>query len=309
MDEVKGSPPLLLAHLALVVVTCIYGASYFISKAVFEAVPPLALVVIRSLTVTGMMWLLASWRGPRESIQSKADWGRLVLCGLLGASINQLLFYLGLSYTFQVNASILMTFSPIFVFVTAFFLKTEQLNGGKIIGLLLAGTGAVLISLNGRRPELGLETVLGDGLILINAASYGMYLVLVQPLLRKYHLLTVIKWVFLFGLFHNLIWGLPELFQVNWQGLSSGIAWGIGYVVLAATFLVFLLNSWALQYVPASAVSIYIYLQPVIVAIAAQFLGIEHLTVPKLLLIGLVIGGVYLATYRKKNPQTIRNSA
>ncbi|MEM7654516.1 MAG: DMT family transporter [Bacteroidota bacterium] len=308
MDEVKR-PPVLIPHLALLVVTSVYGASYFISKAVFEAVHPFALVVIRSVSVTIMMWLLASWRAPKESIQNKADWGRLVLCGLSGASINQLLFYLGLSFTFQVNASILMTFSPIFVFITAFFLKTERLTGRKILGLVLAGIGAVLISLNGRRPELGMETVLGDVLVLINAASYGVYLVLVQPLLRRYHLLTVIKWVFLFGAVNNLIWGLPSFLEIEWGSLGPDILGGIAFVVLGATFLVFLLNSWALQYVPASAVSIYIYLQPVIVAIAAEFLKIERLTTTKLLLIGLVIIGVYVATYRKKKPQTIRNSA
>jgi len=292
------------AHLALFVVSILYGVNYFISKAVFDEVPPLAMVVIRSCLGTLIIWLIAHFARPSEVIQSRKDWGLLVLCGILGASLNQIFFFLGLAHTLQVNAAVLMTSTPLFVFLTAFFLRTERLSVLKILGLVLALFGAVFISLNGRRPELGMDTIWGDGMVVLNAASYGLYLVLVQPLMRRYHILTVIKWVFLFGALNNIIFGAHELGQVDWPNLSNQALASIAYVVVGVTLLAYGLNAWALQRISASAVGIYIYLQPVIVAILAQWLNIEQLTGPRIGFMAMVLGGVYLVSYRKNRRQT-----
>jgi len=287
-----------LAHLALWGVALIYGLNYFLARQVFAEVPPMALVALRSLFGGLAFMAILRW-GTRERIRSRADWGRLVLCGLFGAALNQLFFLLGLSRTVEVNASVLMTTVPLFVFLGAFVLREEVLTWRKALGLIVAGTGAVLLVLGGRRLSFGTDTLAGDLMITFNAASYGVYLVLVRPLMLRYHPFTVVAWVFTFGAILNVPLGLPSVLEVPWATLSAGAWWRVVYILLFVTVGTYGLNAWALGRVPASAVGIYVYLQPVIVTVMAFFWARDDLSSGKIFFMALVLAGVFAVTYKK----------
>ncbi|MEM7372522.1 MAG: DMT family transporter [Bacteroidota bacterium] len=288
------------AHLALFGVSSIYGVNYFIAKFVFTEVSPFGVVAIRSIGSVIGFWLIARW-WIREPISDRKDYLLLCISGLCGASLNQIFFFWGLSKTQAVNASVLMTLTPIFVFLTAYLLRTEKMTYLKVMGLLFSFAGAALISLGGRKLSIDHTTIIGDGMILFNAAVYGIFLVIVRPLMLKYHFITVMKWALLFGACINIPLGIPDLMIVDWPGLSTQAIWGIVFIVLLVTMGAYSLNSWALQQLPSSAVGIYIYLQPVIVACLAFFLNRGGMTGDKLGYMLLVFVGVYLVTYRKKN--------
>ena len=120
----------------------------------------------------------------------------------------------------------------------------------------------MLLWLSAQGGDAG-STLLGDVCILINAASYALYLVLVKPLMRKYSAVTIMAWTFLFGTVMVLPFGAHETAKVDWQGLAMGQWIAIAFVVLLVTFVVYLLNTWALRRVEPSVVGTYIYLQPV----------------------------------------------
>ena len=77
----------------------------------------------------------------------------------------------------------------------------------KLVGLISAFTGAAFLSLGGRKLNINDKTVLGDFLIVINAAIYGYYLVMVRPLMLRYSVFTIIMWVFIFGGMVNILPG------------------------------------------------------------------------------------------------------
>jgi drug/metabolite transporter (DMT)-like permease len=119
-------------------------------------------------------------------------------------------------------------------------------------------------------------------MILINATSYGFYLVLVKPLMAKYKPLTVIAWVFLFGALWVVPIGLRQALTIDWSAFES-VHWkGLAYVVLATTFMVYLLNIFALRHVQPTVVSIYIYLQPLLATGFSWWLsrrgGVDYIT-------------------------------
>ncbi|MEM9985035.1 MAG: EamA family transporter, partial [Bacteroidota bacterium] len=82
---------------------------------------------IRIFMAALVFGLVARAQG-RERIRSRADYLRLFLCGFFGASLNMTMFFIGLDLTLPVNAAVLMTTSPLFVFLLASLLKTERLN-------------------------------------------------------------------------------------------------------------------------------------------------------------------------------------
>ena len=102
----------------------------------------------------------------------------------------------------------------------------------------------------------------GDLLVLLNASSYAAYLVLVKPLMSKYHPLTVVRYTFTIGLVMVIPFGLNELTEAQWGQLDWSIGWRLIFVVMGTTVMAYLLNAWSLKHVNSSVVGAYIYLQP-----------------------------------------------
>ena len=110
-------------------------------------------------------------------------------------------------------------------------------------------------------------------MIVGNATSYAIYLAIIKPMLTKYHPVTVMKWIFLFGLLMVSGPGFPGFLEVDWGTMPKEIFLSVIFVIIATTFLAYLLNNYSLKYVKPITVSIYIYSQPVIASLVAFFLG------------------------------------
>jgi drug/metabolite transporter (DMT)-like permease len=288
-------PSKLSVHLALFTVALLYGANYSIAKiAMPEYVSPFGFIVMR-VTISGLIFWAYHHFAIKEKVTSKADMFRLVLCGVFGVAANQLAFFKGLSMTTPINASIIMTVNPIIVVTLAYLTKQEKITYKKIIGILIAGISAYFF-LTKDGSSFNDDHFLGDFLILVNASSYGIYLILAKPLLRKYNPITVVKWMFLFGGIIVIPFGWSEVMAVEWSALPLNIWIIIGYVVLGVTVLAYFLNAWGLQYVDSSVISIYIYLQPILATTVATLLGSDLLTWTDAGFALLIMSGVYLVS-------------
>jgi drug/metabolite transporter (DMT)-like permease len=160
--------------------------------------------------------------------------------------------------------------------------------------------GAVLLITNNGEFSLSNETSLGDGFVLINATSYGLYLVIVKPLMSKYSAFTIIKWIFLFGFIYVLPFGLEEALLVNWGFIPLEILLAIGFVVIFTTFFAYLLNILALKELSPSIVSYYIYLQPVLASLIALYFEKDEMTFEKGIAALFIFLGVFLISSNSK---------
>ncbi len=251
------------AHLALFTVNLLYGVNYVVAKGLMpNTIKPNGFILLRVSGAVILFWLFLL--NKLEKIDKK-DYLTLALCGLFGVGINQLFFFNGLMRTSPLNSSIIMTTTPIIVFVLSIFLLKEKPTSTKIIGILIGAGGSIALSILSSGSS-HLSSGIGDLYIFLNALSYSLYLVLVKPLMKKYSPLTVITWVFTFGLIYVLIWPLSvkEVIEVNWSVMSSDIPWRILFVVVGVTFLPYLLTVVAMKEVSPSVASSYIYLQPIL---------------------------------------------
>ena len=89
----------------------------------------------------------------------------------------------------------------------------------KAIGITIGLAGALTVILH-KGNASGEAGIWGDLLIFLNASSYGLYLITVKPLMSKYHPITVIKWVFTFGLIGVIPFGLSIGNRNYLQGLN-----------------------------------------------------------------------------------------
>jgi len=285
----------LRAHLFLFIVNLFYGAGFTVSKLVMpEFIKPFGFIFIRvSITTTLFFILHRFWLD--EKIEKK-DFLLLMVCGMFGVVINQEMFFAGLSITTPINAALIMIMTPILVFVISFFLNHEKATWQKILGLVLGLSGALVI-LAGRGFNFSSDTLLGDLFILINATSYAIYLVIVRPLMKKYHPLTVVKWVFFFGLIPVTVMGVQQFNQIEWYTFSTQTWIAVAFIIICTTFLAYLLNMLALREVHSSVVGAYIYLQPILATIISISLGKDEITFEKILSAVLIFSGVYLVSF------------
>jgi drug/metabolite transporter (DMT)-like permease len=116
----------------------------------------------------------------------------------------------------------------------------------------------------------------------------------------KYRTITVIKWVFLFAWFYVLPFGYSEFMEASFSQMPSNIILSIAFVVIGTTYFAYMLNNYALQKVSSSVVSIYIYLQPLLAAGIAIFLGKDDLNPVKILSTIFIFTGVYLVSSSEK---------
>lgn len=290
------------AHIALLAVAIIYGVNYSIAKDVMLGgyVKPSGFILIRAMGATALFWILASLLH-REKLERK-DFLRVAVSGVFGVAANQLFFFNGLDMTTPIAASVIMTINPIMVLVLSAIAARVPLTLPKIIGIALGMSGALfLITRGGQIHHLFTsEGALGNLFILLNALSYAAYLVIVKPLMGRYKSLTIIKWVFLFGMLYIIPFGYTQLLQVEWSPMPGFIYGEIAFVVICTTFLAYLLNIYALKIVSSTTVSFYIYLQPLIATLAALAFGQDELS---MLLIGsaaLIFSGVYMVSFYKR---------
>jgi len=286
-----------LAHISLFFANLIYAINYTFAKDVMpDFIQPSGFILLRvigAVTMFSFIYFLFV----KEKVDKK-DIFRLAICGIFGVAINQLFFFEGLNITTPINAAIIMTSNPVLVIIMSAVILHEKLNIRKGIGIALGLIGASALILNGGSLSGNTDFVLGNTLVFINAVSYGLYLVLVKPLMQKYHPITVMFYIFGFGFLYVLPFGYSELLVVEWTSFSPKIIWEVAFVVVCTTVIAYLLNSSALKQLNPSTVSIYIYTQPVLATVFAVFRNADTLDEMKIISAIIIFLGVYLVSVR-----------
>jgi drug/metabolite transporter (DMT)-like permease len=270
---------------------------------------PNVFILMRVLGATLLFWLLMLINR-REKIQAK-DFGRLILCGLFGVAINQLCFFHGLNLSSSINSGIIMAVNPIMVLLLSFLLLKDKPSLLNSVGILLGAVGAILLTWRGSSGST--DSWIGDIFLFINAMSYAIYLVIAKPLMQRYNPLTVITWVFSFGLLFVLAFPptIQDLLQTNLE-IPTVIWLKIAYVVVGVTFLTYLLTMYGLKYLSPSVSSAYIYTQPILVmAFTFLFAALEwsddyrdSITIEKVGYMLIIFVGVYLSSLKNDTQTT-----
>ena len=285
-------------HLALFTVSLIYGATFTIAKQVMPTyIQPFAFILMR-VSVAAIFIFIFHSIFIKTKITDWRDMKQLFVSALFGVAFNMLLFFKGLSITTPINGAVLMMNTPIFVVVFAALYLKEKITYQKVIGILIAAFGAVLL-MGGASFNFSGQTIWGDVMVTANAIIYAFYLVYAKSLMQKYHPLTVTMWSFLFGWLVVLPFGAGEFMEINFNNFTPKIWLFVAFVTIGSTFLTYVLNAYALRKASSSLVGSYIYLQPVLATLIAILSGKDLLTLEKLIYFMVIFLGVFLVSWKK----------
>jgi drug/metabolite transporter (DMT)-like permease len=255
---------------------------------------PEAFVMLRVITATTLFYLF-SFAVPRDVIQWKQHGLEFAICGFFGTSANMYLFFHGLALTYPINGAILMLVTPLFVGIFDHFRLKAIPHKWFLIGTLIAAAASVWLMV-GKGAHFNSNTLKGDLFVAVNALFYAIYLVRVKKLAHIYQPITINKITFTFGTLYMLPIGGWALYHTQFANFTPSISAKVVYILFFTSFLVYLLNSYAVKKAGPTLAGLYIYLQPVLATIIAMMLGTDQLTLSKTLLMVSIMGGVFLAT-------------
>lgn len=281
------------AHLALLLTTIIFGLHYTVAKNLMpDHFSPMQLIFLRLLFATTLFWIFQKLFVPEKV--DKKDLIRLAILGFVGFAANQALFYEGLNLTSPVDASLIHILNPVLVLIMASAIIKEKITGFKLGGILLGSSGALILIMFGSSGGVHTSPLLGNILVTINMVCYALYLILLKPMVAKYHTSTILKWVSLFGFLFIIPFSAKSMIGLRFIEIDTFSWLSLGYIILFCTFLAYLLINFALKHVNASAVSYYTYLQPVLATLTSASVGMGTITVPKIIAALLIFAGVYM---------------
>jgi drug/metabolite transporter (DMT)-like permease len=287
------------AHIVLIAANLIYGLNFSIAKSVMPGfIKPLALVSLRSVITASLFWVTSLFL-PREKVE-KRDLLYIFGCSFLGVVINQVLFLKGLDMTTPINSSIILAINPVAVFVFAAIILKEKISLVRGGGLAVGLAGIMLLILHEGRPDLSSRTFIGNVYTLINTLSWALFTVVIKRMLEKYTPVTVMKWVFFFGMFTNIPLGYSQLTATDWHAITPSAWMAIGFVVVCATFLGYLLLIYGLRRLSPTIVSSYTYSQPVIAAVVATMIGQDSIKLADVTSAVLIFTGVFMVSRQQK---------
>lgn len=282
----------------LLLMTFIWGINFVAAKIALRYMPalilaPLRIIVAALLLIPVFLWELKRRPG-WDSLPSWREMPLLAAIGLLGVGLNQIAFMTGVQRTSVGHAALLIALTPMLVLLMAWFRGQEALSPGKILGMVTAVGGVVILNF-GPGARLSGATVLGDALVFLAAFSFAFFAVASKEATALHGGLTVTT-------VSHIISGLCIIPFVIWISRGYDFAavtpagWAmLVYLAVFPSIVCYLIFYFALHFIPASEVASFSYLQPWIAALTGLWVLGEPLT--GTLIAGgiLILFGVFLA--------------
>ena len=288
----RASP---LVEGSLLLTAFFFGTNFAAVKLVVESVPPILFAATR-FTLAGLLLLpLALLSGPENRL-SRRDLLPMLGLGLVGVTLTQTVFTVGVDLTTAANTALVYSTSPVWGMLLAFALGWERprVSGVLGVGLCLLGVGAIVYG----SLDFAGTSLLGDALILAAAVFWGSYTVLTLSLLRRYSALAVAAYAMTLGGLAAFPLAALDPSPLNLAALD-GLTWGAAaYSALCSSTFGFAAWGWGVSHVGANRVLIYQYLVTLTgVSTGILLLG-ESFGAGQLIGAAVILGGVYLARSR-----------
>lgn len=233
----------------------IWGSVYVGGKLIAQDLPPALVACLRCSTA--MVPLLLMARKHLKVKIDRSDWKYFFLIGTLGYFATFFLIQLGISFTGATMASLINALNPVSVTILAALLLNERITPTKLICLVLALAGTVVIT-SGADSQ---SEIAGMAAVLVSVVTWGFASVYMRRLTAKYPAILVTT----YGMALSLLFHIPV-------GLFSAATLPVHFSPKVALIILYLgffgsgvaQFTWTkcLSLLPASTCSLFYPLQP-----------------------------------------------
>ena len=248
-----------LAYLAIIVTTVLWSSSLIFAKIIFAEVGPIVFVALRYTLACPFLLVITLQHKKKQTIDDvKNNWKILLVAGLSGPFISQILQYIGLELTTASDAFLLLNLTPIFAVILAAPVLNEKITNEKVVGLVLATIGAMLIVMN-TNPEsasFDIWRLLGDLIVIVSTFFFAINGIAGKLAIKSVDAISTTFYSTLFAV--PFIWISATLLDdVTVLFTMSAQAWLVLiWVAIVNTVVAFILYYESMKHIEASLVQI-----------------------------------------------------
>lgn len=263
--------------LALIIANIIWGAAAPIFKLALYDIPPFTLAFIRFFfaSLLFLPFVLARWKK-----LTTLEWWAILASAFFGIAVHIGFFFLGLQNAPSINAPLILSSAPIFLFLGSVLFLREKLKLKVLFGMTVGLIGVILIvfyplSLDG---TMAINLQIKGNIFFVISTISGM---VIKPLLNKATMkrITTVQLTFLEFIFgacmflpfawrESAMWSVNQLHRDGWVGIIFGIFF--------SSALAYFLFNWAISKVQAQEVGIFYYIDPLAGLLLGMFLLSEY---------------------------------
>jgi drug/metabolite transporter (DMT)-like permease len=290
--------------LLLTLLVLLWGLNFSVAKAALAEFHPLAFNALRFVLACGLLTALERRhaRTARPAPIARADWPALVAIGLLGNTLYQVCFILGLDATLAGNSALVLAVTPVFITGFSVAARHERVGALAWAGVAASVAGVALVILGGTRVAFGRDTLRGDLLTLGAAVCWAAYTVLLAPYVRRYGALRMTSVTLLTGGAGLWLVALPAIARQDWTRITIGGWAAAAYSGLGAIGLAYYLWHTGVERIGSTRTAVYSNLIPAVALVAAwRWLG----ETPGLLQLGgaaAIFAGIALTRLGRVHP-------
>lgn len=266
--------------------------------AVRLAVPviaPVPLVFLRYLTALVVLFAVGRSVYVNWHVERKY-WKLLFLVGLIGQALSIVTQETGTMLTSAQMGSVITASTPAFMVVFAHFILGERLTAARVLSVILATVGVLLIVVN---PENVQMASLWGGVSLVIAALTWALMSVLLKLLAHVQPIVITFYAVLTALVLLAPYSVYWLYAADWQAMAAPEVWcSVLYLGIVSTAGGFILWNKGLLLLDASVGGLFLFFQPVVGTLLGWLLLGEEITLFFWLGSLLVAGGVLLALRR-----------
>jgi len=284
--------------LALIISNIIWGAGSPIFKLALTNVPIFTFIFIRFFLAS--LFFLPFVIKIKQKI-SIHDYINLLFAALVAVTIHIPLFFMGLEKTQSINAPIIASASPVFLFFLSVLFLKEKLKFKVLYGMLISFFGVLIIILSPFIINKGINIGLSiEGNLLLVAATIASIIGILinKKILNKINPFIVSFWTMFLGSLPFIPYMINELNTWSFSDINSSGMFGLIYGIIFSSAIAYGLYYYGLSKINAEEIGLFSYIDPVIaILIAAPLLG----EIPdNFFIIGsvFIFWGIYIAERR-----------
>ncbi len=217
-------------HSVLLLFTVLWGGNFVLAEVALREVAPISFSVSRFLMGGGAMFAILYLQARTEARKNgarfrlfpaidRADWPRLLLVSVLGATLAPWLGIEGLGLTNGARASLWLALGPVLSVGLGALLRTERLGWMGYVGVTLAGLGTFSLAVDGLNPARNYW--LGDVLLFLALLMAVAELHLIKPLAARYGATPMVAARTTIGGLLYLLVATPSLVGEPWLSLTG----------------------------------------------------------------------------------------
>ena len=285
-------PGVTVTDLLLLLMALIWGVNIAVVKYGTNHLAPLAYNGVRvALAAVALLAIASAMKKPWPA---RRDVLTLMLLGVLGNGLYQLLFIEGVAHTRAGNAALVLAATPAFVALIGWLRGVERIGRRGMAGITISVLGIGLV-VGGRAPiGAGASTVFGDMLVLGGCLCWAAFTVLLKPFMARVDGVQVSGLTMAGGSIPLLMVSAPAIASTSWSDVSIRVWGAIVFSGLGALVLAYLCWYRGVRVLGPTRASMYGNLQPLVALLFAWALLHEIPTVMQGLGAASIIGGLLL---------------